>query len=74
MFFVDKKEKRQSVKLTVWSLFVASVCHSLKTEALENHEVKQLLNRRKSNSWNHKLVNAVFQEYSFNYLPLMIPA
>jgi hypothetical protein len=68
------KEKRQSVKLTVWGLFAASVFHRLKTEALENPEVKQLLNRRKSNSWNHKLVNAVFQEHSFNYLPLMIPA
>jgi len=58
----------------VWSLFAASVCHRLKTEALENPEVKQVLNRRKSNSWNHKLVNAVFQEHSFSHLPLMILA
>jgi hypothetical protein len=34
--------------------------------------VRKLLERRKSNSWNHKLINADFQEHSFNCLLLMI--
>jgi hypothetical protein len=74
MFIVDTRGEKKSVKLRMWGLFAASVCHGLKTEALENSGVRQLINRRKSNSWNHKLINAVFQEHSFNYLPLMIPA